>query len=245
MNWAGGDEPTRFGKAKRDLAAHVIHYEASFGQNNLSDVYALELAWEKQGAVCWIDRGPSTGFLVAPDLIVTNHHVFRESVDAEGVLCRFNYQLDRKRKPAAFEEFECNPAAAFWTDPGLDVTIVAVKNSPGGKYKPLPLSRRAARVGGSAIVIQHPAGMPKQIGFGDTEIKATPEGGKLIQYLTDTLPGSSGSPIFDEFFNVIGLHHASILTPDNNQYFRNEGIAWRFILDAMPPSLRARVSIDA
>ena len=244
MRWAGDDGRTRLGQAKVDLAASTANFEAIFGQSNLSGVYALELAWEKQSAVCWIDRGPSSGFLVAQDLLVTNNHVFRNEADADGVICRFNYQLDRRRKPAPFEEFDVDPAV-FWTDADLDVTIVGVKGAPGAKYKPLSISRRPARMGGSAIVIQHPGGMPKQIGLGDTEIKALPEGGRLIQYLTDTLPGSSGSPIFDEYFNVIGLHHASTLTPDKNNYFRNEGISWRFILEAIPAELRARMSVDA
>lgn len=245
MKWAGGEEPTRLGKAKKSLSEAGARFEAVFGQNNLSDVYALELAWARQSAVCWVDRGPASGFLVARDLLVTNNHVLRRAEEAEGVICRFNYQLDRQRKPAPFEEFIADPTNAFWTHEDLDVTFVGVQGEPGAKYTPLSLSRRAPRLGGSAIVIQHPGGMPKQVGLGDTEIKALPEGGKRIQYLTDTLPGSSGSPIFDEFFNVIGLHHSSTLTPDQNQYFRNEGIAWRSILEAVPPEIRARLTIDS
>jgi V8-like Glu-specific endopeptidase len=29
-----------------------------------------------------------------------------------------------------------------------------------------------------------------------------------VQYLTDTLPGSSGSPVFDADWNVVALHHS-------------------------------------
>ena len=31
-----------------------------------------------------------------------------------------------------------------------------------------------------------------------------------VQYLTDTLPGSSGSPVCNEFWEVVALHHYGI-----------------------------------
>ncbi len=55
-------------------------------------------------------------------------------------------------------------------------------------------------------------------------------GGGRVQYLTDTLPGSSGSPVFDTDWNLIALHHSGgWLTEPNaatkSTYYRNEGIA--------------------
>ena len=50
-----------------------------------------------------------------------------------------------------------------------------------------------------------------------------------VQYLTDTLPGSSGSPVFDRDWNVIALHHsggwiAEPNAPSKSTFYRNEGI---------------------
>ena len=51
-----------------------------------------------------------------------------------------------------------------------------------------------------------------------------------VQYLTDTLPGSSGSPVFDEQWNVVALHHSGGWLAEPNSaskttYYRNEGIS--------------------
>jgi V8-like Glu-specific endopeptidase len=59
-----------------------------------------------------------------------------------------------------------------------------------------------------------------------------------VQYLTDTLPGSSGSPVFDTKWNIIALHHSGgWLTEPNaaskHTYYRNEGIAIDRIIEGL------------
>ena len=55
-------------------------------------------------------------------------------------------------------------------------------------------------------------------------------GANRVQYLTDTEPGSSGSPVFDKEWNVVALHHSGgwVSEPGavdpNRQFYRNEGI---------------------
>ena len=48
-----------------------------------------------------------------------------------------------------------------------------------------------------------------------------------LQYSTDTMPGSSGSPVFNDLWQVIALHHAGGDLQSNDQgdrRFVNEGI---------------------
>ena len=48
-----------------------------------------------------------------------------------------------------------------------------------------------------------------------------------VQYLTDTLPGSSGSPVFDKDWRLVALHHSGgwITEPGSKEtFYRNEGI---------------------
>jgi V8-like Glu-specific endopeptidase len=50
---------------------------------------------------------------------------------------------------------------------------------------------------------------------------------RLVQYLTDTLPGSSGAPVFDSDWHVVALHHSGgwLTEPASKRvFFRNEGI---------------------
>jgi V8-like Glu-specific endopeptidase len=65
-------------------------------------------------------------------------------------------------------------------------------------------------------------------------------GDRRIHYLTDTLPGSSGSPVFDQRWRVVALHHSGgwLREPGSESkraYLRNEGI----LIDAVIDGLRA------
>ena len=59
--------------------------------------------------------------------------------------------------------------------------------------------------GDRAFIVQHPDGQQKRLGFVRNMITAVT--GDRVQYLTDTQPGSSGAPVFDEGGRLIALHH--------------------------------------
>jgi V8-like Glu-specific endopeptidase len=59
---------------------------------------------------------------------------------------------------------------------------------------------------------------------------------RLVQYTTDTLPGSSGAPVFDWQWRLVALHHSGgdLREPETGEeHFRNEGILLRAILAAV------------
>jgi V8-like Glu-specific endopeptidase len=76
-------------------------------------------------------------------------------------------------------------------------------------------------------IIQHPMGGPKMVSIEPRLVVFAGEG--RLQYLTDTQPGSSGSPVFDLEWNLVGLHHSGGWIPEpggdgSTTWFRNEGI---------------------
>jgi hypothetical protein len=252
INWKSDDKETSMLRMKlhrqmafrneRGAESHASSFGVGFSiggggvigssGDNLRDISVLRLALEKQEAVCQLNIGPSTGFLIAEDILMTCNHVLPDKRIASLCKARFNLQLDEKRMPLTRDEYGLAPDKLFETDPELDITVVKVAGKPGTKSKwgYIQIARVFPQPGNSAIIIQHPSQLRyKKIALGDMEIKHVDS--REIQYLSDTLPGSSGSPIFNDDFNLIGVHRAGDGNPDDNRYFRNEGIHINAVID--------------
>ena len=77
-------------------------------------------------------------------------------------------------------------------------------------------------------IIQHPQGRRKEIAVQHNEISGVFP--NVIHYTTDTEPGSSGSPVFNNAWDLISIHHAAghrapdYSWPNNPNYMDNEGM---------------------
>lgn len=145
-----------------------------------------------------------TGFLVASrQFIMTNNHVIMNKDVAAGSTALFGFEVGG-------EEFRVtlNPDKFFMTDQALDFTIIACDDVRLGGIEPVPLLRNPATVTRHERVniIQHPAGREKEIAIHDNKVTLIQD--KVIHYRTDTEPGSSGSPVFNNTWDLVALHHA-------------------------------------
>ncbi|MCW2701273.1 MAG: serine protease [Blastococcus sp.] len=204
-----------------------ITYEKVIGLNNL-----LSIAWLSQGltlaaavARIVLPEGAGTGFLIAPDLLLTNNHVLPDADVARTCTVEFNYQANWTGSLEPVKRFTVDPDH-FRTSVELDYTIVRVKESPGDLYGYIDLATRAdVAVNDFVSIIQHPMGGLKQVCLTDNKVAAV--FGHLVQYSTDTEPGSSGSPVFNQNWQLVALHHrgGNLQGPDGTKYFSNEGIS--------------------
>jgi Trypsin-like peptidase domain len=83
----------------------------------------------------------------------------------------------------------------------------------------------APQSGDLAYIIQHPAGQHKRLGYVRNTISDVDD--RIVRYLTDTRPGSSGAPVFDAQGRLVALHHAGgrpITVPGKPPLTKNEGI---------------------
>jgi endonuclease G len=175
-----------------------------------------------------VPQGFATGFLVAPDLLLTNHHVFRTRDEAEGVGAQFLYE----RTPEGLREgiiFELDPARFFVNDRLLDYAVVAVRPNalsglPLKDFQHLPLIEAKGKIvkGDPVNIIQHPNGDPKQYATVNNRLLDLRDDGFLL-YETDTLEGSSGSPVFNEHWETIGLHHCGVPQMENGLFVMRDG----------------------
>ncbi len=88
---------------------------------------------------------------------------------------------------------------------------------------------------GRVYIIGHPAGEILQLSLQDNAMLDYED--RLLHYRTPTVGGSSGSPVFNEYWQLIGLHHAGgnymrKLNKQRGMYQANEGIWIKSIMDA-------------
>jgi len=180
-----------------------------------------------------------TGFLIAPGLLVTNHHVLPDENAASFALAEFNYELDLNWVERQRHFYGVVPTRVFFTDPGLDITIVAIAPvaqdgtpvTEFGTLKLIPDSGKALE-GEYVSIIQHPEGEPKQVVMRENRIirlnlKQFVSNDNFIHYTADTESGSSGSPIFNDQWDLVAVHHKAI--PDfflNGQPKNRAGKIW-------------------
>jgi endonuclease G len=155
-----------------------------------------------------------TGFMVSNRLFLTNNHVIRDEEKAKNCLVEFNYESDKSKAPKAVTQFMLAPADFFMSSPedDLDFTIVAVGKRTFGKRKLsdfgfCPMKSRPDKqvLDTFASMIRHPNGKCKQISLHKNFIVAQSD--EVLQYYSEAKVGSSGSPVFNERFEVIALHH--------------------------------------
>ena len=161
-------------------------------------------------------RTLGTGWLLTDQLVMTNHHVvhFRKRGEApatnadlllqgKNTIVKFDYDA----ADDAGEDVEVEKLEAW--DEDLDFAILRLKN---------PVTRTPLKIDKTKVVfsdgiyvplniIQHPSGDPKRVALRNNLLTAADA--TTIRYFTDTLNGSSGSPVFSDAWRVIGLHRGS------------------------------------
>lgn len=157
-------------------------------------------------AVCRIStsRSYGSGFLVATrNFIMTNNHVIGTREEAEETVAEFGFEHGESKLKVALQ-----PRRFFVTDAHLDFTIVACDGAELGDITPIPLLRNPSTVTRyeRVNIIQHPRGRPKEVALHDNEVMRVKD--VVVHYSTDTEPGSSGSPVFNNSWDLVALHHA-------------------------------------
>ena len=180
-------------------------------------------------------QGYGTGFLVSPTLLLTNHHVLPNADTARSSVIEFDYQDGIDGKPRPVQMFPLAPGRFYLADRERDFALVAVGAEPGTLaqfgFTPLIQAEGKAVIGEFVTIVQHPRGEKKQIALRENRIVDVPE--RFLHYSADTEPGSSGSPVFNDQWEVVALHHASVRAPQHTEFggVLNEGVRISRILE--------------
>ena len=180
---------------------------------------------KREGSVCRVEfpenSGRGTGFLLGPDLVMTNYHVLEPFIkgqqQSQAVRCRFDYQENAEGTKVS-DGRVAKLADANWlvrssVDSDFDYALVRLAEKVGedtmstggptrGWLSPVP---HAFSVGESVFIIQHPKAAPLKIASGGVALVQD----RRVHYLANTLDGSSGSPCFTSDWKLAALHRGS------------------------------------
>jgi endonuclease G len=176
--------------------------------------------------------GFATGFMVSKNLMLTNWHVFQSKEIATSSEAHFFYEYDNLGHPIDPVIFKMDDSK-FYNNKELDYCFVGIapmdeKNEYSlENIGYLYLDKLVGKVGEVGVeklnIIHHPLGDYKQLSIRENLFVGIDD--VKIYYETDTAQGSSGSPVFNDQWQVVGLHHKSIakMTEDGQHYLDKDG----------------------
>jgi endonuclease/exonuclease/phosphatase family metal-dependent hydrolase len=206
--------------------------EKTVGKLDMIEATLLNVLAEQSRAVCHIivpagqvdfegqrqaDPWSGTGFLVAPNILLTNYHVLNSAVVASKAVAEFDYQVTRSdllngpsdASPSA-TSFHLMPERLFITSTfrQFDYAFVWIEDAAAQQFGTIPMTRGSflVRKAEPTFVLHHPGGHPKKASVDDTEVLSV--NANFVLYAADTAYGSSGAPVFEKRGRLAALHHA-------------------------------------
>jgi hypothetical protein len=223
--------PATIGRNLEDIVRHEANY-----QDLIPWVQKLEgLAWKTCRIEYPINNAQGTGWLIGPDLVITNWHVVERAFPGgnwkpEEFVCRFGYAATAAGTQAGIAArladawcLDSSPPSPSELSTGndgpsgltLDYAILKLEKSIGRMltndgeergWVKVSKNQSLPKAGEIIFVVQHPEGMPVKLATGD--IAGIADDTLRLYHTANTQPGASGSLIVNTMLEPIALHHA-------------------------------------
>lgn len=156
-----------------------------------------------------------TGWIVAPNLMLTNHHVIAARGGGEPPASANDFRQQGAAAHAWFD-FDAENASPVdrscvrveAADATLDYALLRLKDA--GDRQPLRIAAAPLQPDAdgraSVNIVQHPRGGAKRIAVRNNVVTRIEP--SRVRYFTDTEQGSSGSPVCTDRWQVVALHRA-------------------------------------
>lgn len=201
--------------AKRSSFPESSSLRKSFQAPNLQEKYGL---CKDQNFSEQLSLGSCSGFLIAPDLLLTAGHCVERPYDCENYYWIFDYYMDEKKgAPTSISEkniFGCKEIISqnydLMMDDEPDYTLIRLDRITG--RIPLKLALDITpKVGDRVVMLGHPNGIPMK--FVDNASVLKIKEARMILNL-DAFKANSGSPVINEKTGLV----IGILVNGENDY---------------------------
>lgn len=225
------DVPDALGRPLEDIVRHEGNYQDLFPWVRKLEEYA----WRTCRIEYPVNTAQGTGWLVAPDLLLTNWHVIDRALpggdrQATKFVCRFDYAVTESGTQSGIEVrlasqwcIDASPPSTSELGTGtdapsgdtLDYALLKLSRAVGDEPTPSGAQRGWVEVRADQalpqpnqiiFVIQHPEGLPVKLAAGD--VKGLSSDKVRIFHTANTKGGASGSVVVNAKLEPIGLHHA-------------------------------------
>jgi hypothetical protein len=219
--------------------------------------------------VCKIKVGdvPGTGFLVAPNVVLTSYHLVDELIKEHrpgtAITVWFDYTPPSGTGDATGRSFkldhewciahgESSPVDNLPEADGkppapdeLDYALLRLASAPGDNrgHIPVPAVKPAIEHGSPLCILQYPSDRSSKIAFSPHGADHLNANGTRLRHSVNTDDGSSGSPVFDVEWNLVALHRGYVRPPPGKRVELNDAIPIARIRDHFlrNPGISARV----
>jgi V8-like Glu-specific endopeptidase len=185
------------------------------------DVGFLKRAMQRAASVCRVEVGAKsgTGFLIARTLVLTNFHVLKQieeedlQSNAQQAVLRFGaFSLTGSDDEETGRTFNLAGTNIIAQSPvsELDFVLLRVddKIQKEESIQPAPLEQGVPASKSPLNILHHPKGGAMKLSLSGNGVTGVYQDRGIIQYVTAASGGSSGSPCFNDNWNVVALHHA-------------------------------------
>jgi endonuclease G, mitochondrial len=188
---------------------------------------AMQRAANAVCKVSFTDRAATgTGVLISPDLVLTNYHTLSKEViqdraqlqkKAQTMLFEFGFVSEEDGTPVSPDTFEIDARELIiCCSPPSQLDYALLRVSPSIKsyecIQPVMLSPEAYSLsaGDGLNILQHPEGNLMQASLSASGVVKVDKRRGRVWYVNRTMNGSSGSPCFNNDWEMVALHHASM-----------------------------------
>lgn len=175
-------------------------------------------------------------------LLLTNAHVCTNDPQVQA---QYPYPKGAEKNTATFlgslgegtEPIQIKVNKVLWTSPPseLDASLLEIEDIPAGA-ETAPLSTEIPSFDKwpekRVNILGHPKGLNLRVSLQDNNLVSVDD--RYLHYRTPTDPGSSGSPIFNQNWELVGIHHSA-----SKEMQANEGIRLDRILEEIRKALLA------